>query len=572
MGDYGALAKSKKHDVIIIDDDEDDDDDVVQIDPKTKSPVKKARAKSPTPVKKVLTKISTPVHKARSKSPSPAVEKVRSKSPSPVEKVRSKSPSPVEKTRSKSPSPVKKARSKSPSPLKKARAKSPSPLKKVRSKISSPVHKAPTPVKRLLSKKIVIHLVDYSEKAIAVYGDTFYCKEELKKWNGKFNPNLSIAGKKQPGWIFSKSKRPQVEEIVERINTGSKSPKSPTPVKSKSPTPVKSARSKSPGKRARSKSSTPVKRARSKSPGKRAHSAINLTNCLAWLTNKNVDPVTKRKLVPSEQRYKDYEAMCIDNHLIDDESHKYFNDHKVTYEVYKHYSKKEGYCFFNEIYCKKLKPLYTENDFLVQLKNRWEVLDFPKYRATLTSCMTKGQLMAIPWIFKTLKSTHANMFVIDPRQKTIEHFEPHGAAFNHGRGNKHVWIGKAATFLASRLFPNFKYIPPIHQCPNFSTAKGRGFQSVLSELFPNSQLSGTCAVWSMWYGYMRLSNPAMTQKEVLEKAVQDISGPNNDYSGIYKFIKNITGAIVHLAHPTTVATVRERNKRKHRNKINPLKT
>ena len=532
MGDYGALAKSKKHDVIIIDDDE--DDDVVQIDPKTKSPVKKARSK-----------ISLPVHKARSKSPSP------------VKKVRSKSPSPVKKTRSKSPSPVKKVRSKSPSPVKKTRSKSPSP------------------VKRLLSKKIVIHLVDYSEKAIAVYGDTFYCKEELKKWNGKFNPNLSIAGKKQPGWIFSKSKRPQVEEIVERINTGSKSPKSPTP--------VKRARSKSPGKRARSKSPTPVKRARSKSPGKRArtksptpveraHSAINLTNCLAWLTNKNVDPVTKRKLVPSEQRYKDYEATCIDNRLIDDESHKYFNDHKLTYEVYKHYSKKEGYCFFNEIYCKKLKPLYTENDFLVQLKNRWDFLDFPKYRATLTSCMTKGQLMAIPWIFKTLKSTHANMFVIDPRQKTIEHFEPHGAAFNHGRGNKHVWIGKAATFLASRLFPNFKYIPPIHQCPNFSTAKGRGFQSVLSELFPNSQLSGTCAVWSMWYGYMRLSNPAMTQKEVLEKAVQDISGPNNDYSGIYKFIKNITGAIVHLANPTTVATVRERNKRKHRNKINPLKT
>lgn len=48
-------------------------------------------------------------------------------------------------------------------------------------------------------------MVEYSAKALAVFGDTKTIKDELKAMGGRFNARLTINGKKIAGWIFSKS-------------------------------------------------------------------------------------------------------------------------------------------------------------------------------------------------------------------------------------------------------------------------------------------------------------------------------------------------------------------------------
>ena len=48
-------------------------------------------------------------------------------------------------------------------------------------------------------------LVEYSAKAVAVFGDTKAIKDELKAMGGRFNSRLTFNGKKLAGWIFSKS-------------------------------------------------------------------------------------------------------------------------------------------------------------------------------------------------------------------------------------------------------------------------------------------------------------------------------------------------------------------------------
>ena len=53
-------------------------------------------------------------------------------------------------------------------------------------------------------------IVDYSEKAIAVVGDTKEIKDSLKQLGGKFNPRLSCGA----GWIFSAKKRADVEKFL----------------------------------------------------------------------------------------------------------------------------------------------------------------------------------------------------------------------------------------------------------------------------------------------------------------------------------------------------------------------
>lgn len=59
-----------------------------------------------------------------------------------------------------------------------------------------------------------LEMVDYSEKAIAVFGDTKAIKEQLKELGGRFNPSLNYNGEKRAGWIFSKKKADKVKELI----------------------------------------------------------------------------------------------------------------------------------------------------------------------------------------------------------------------------------------------------------------------------------------------------------------------------------------------------------------------
>lgn len=58
-------------------------------------------------------------------------------------------------------------------------------------------------------------LVEYSEKAIAVFGETKAIKDELKAMGGKFNSRLTFNGKKLAGWIFSKSQEQRLAYYFE---------------------------------------------------------------------------------------------------------------------------------------------------------------------------------------------------------------------------------------------------------------------------------------------------------------------------------------------------------------------
>ena len=59
-----------------------------------------------------------------------------------------------------------------------------------------------------------IEVVDYSEKAIAVFGETKAIKEQLKELGGRFNPSLNYNGEKRAGWIFSKKQADKVKELI----------------------------------------------------------------------------------------------------------------------------------------------------------------------------------------------------------------------------------------------------------------------------------------------------------------------------------------------------------------------
>lgn len=59
-----------------------------------------------------------------------------------------------------------------------------------------------------------IEVIDYSERAYAIFGNTFQIKDELKDIGASYNPRLNYKGGKKPGWIIGKRKKDKLEQIL----------------------------------------------------------------------------------------------------------------------------------------------------------------------------------------------------------------------------------------------------------------------------------------------------------------------------------------------------------------------
>lgn len=73
-----------------------------------------------------------------------------------------------------------------------------------------------------------INIIDYSEKAIAVIGDTKPIKDKLKAMGGSFNPRLTCGA----GWIFPKKK---LAEITAALSSEETTEQQPEPIKEDQP-------------------------------------------------------------------------------------------------------------------------------------------------------------------------------------------------------------------------------------------------------------------------------------------------------------------------------------------------
>ena len=59
--------------------------------------------------------------------------------------------------------------------------------------------------------------IQYTERCIAVIGDTKPLKEQLKQAGGKFNPYLKVNGSIVAGWVFSVNRKDQIVGIIEGV-------------------------------------------------------------------------------------------------------------------------------------------------------------------------------------------------------------------------------------------------------------------------------------------------------------------------------------------------------------------
>lgn len=71
------------------------------------------------------------------------------------------------------------------------------------------------PIKRERTPKLNnIRMVDYTERSIAVIGNTYEIKDKIMELGGKFNKFLNIDNNKVAGWIFPKTKEDAVANLL----------------------------------------------------------------------------------------------------------------------------------------------------------------------------------------------------------------------------------------------------------------------------------------------------------------------------------------------------------------------
>lgn len=69
---------------------------------------------------------------------------------------------------------------------------------------------------------------DYTQAAIALFGNTKPFLSEIKNIGGIFNARLKYNGSTAPGWIFPKTKLQGVRQLVNKINSGDIKPQEET--------------------------------------------------------------------------------------------------------------------------------------------------------------------------------------------------------------------------------------------------------------------------------------------------------------------------------------------------------
>ena len=138
-------------------------------------------------------------------------------------------------------------------------------------------------------------------------------------------------------------------------------------------------------------------------------------------------------------------------------------------------------------------------------------------------------------------SSHANCLIYDKSTNEFERFDPLTVNI-HQRYRVDDLDKELKEVIASKATDIFskppKYYEPLKYCP-----KSRVFQSMEVSEIPGVDLKGNCAVWNWWYINVRIANPSVTRKDIIDIASKKLE----KMGGLYKFIKSYQKYVVNSA-------------------------
>ena len=194
----------------------------------------------------------------------------------------------------------------------------------------------------------------------------------------------------------------------------------------------------------------------------------------------------------------------------------------------------------SEPYDQKIASLvwYESSKTLRPPKNFWQA--FKKCEKTSKRFIIFP--LTIEW--KKNQGSHANFMIYDKKLKTLERFEPYGdlPSPQLDKTLKDTFVKK--------IGPDFlkKYYPPPAFCPDESFQE---LQEKEQKIVSSDRLPGFCQAWSSWYADLRLSNPEIPPKELVDLAFKKIKKDKRSFTDFirsYADFQNEWNNIV-VGHP-----------------------
>ena len=158
------------------------------------------------------------------------------------------------------------------------------------------------------------------------------------------------------------------------------------------------------------------------------------------------------------------------------------------------------------------------NNSQKQSKLHWNLTPPINYLETTRKAMVNSNIRFIIFFITLNQDTHndyhSNCIIIDKTTRSIERFEPNTPTLWKDFNN-----GSELDEAVMNAFKEFKleYIPMMNTCPY-------GFQHLeaLEDSEEYVNFGGNCAIWTMWYMDLRLSNPLIPRQILVKKAWKEL--------------------------------------------------
>ena len=226
----------------------------------------------------------------------------------------------------------------------------------------------------------------------------------------------------------------------------------------------------------------------------------------------------------------------------------YFNDNALLEEIYKSINSTK-LCFLHRI------DLFSENLDISVIQHTGTKMETTTlfdpdkyYNEQINKC--ENDIFAIPIVFGFKIGNHANILIVKRlryydsdlvKSITVEHFEPHGKMFYGDEiESENQKITDNINQLVHQLFDRETHsiyiITPDILCPE-SLSFG-GLQGLVRD---SSEWNGTCAIFTMWYAFKRLTEPYKSYNIIYQEMI-DVFLKNDPI----KTIEAITHSFVNL--------------------------
>jgi ankyrin repeat protein len=197
-------------------------------------------------------------------------------------------------------------------------------------------------------------------------------------------------------------------------------------------------------------------------------------------------------------------------------------------------------------YYKQLGLDYSFKDDFINIEISWiyQKIIYPTNFDFLLSTKIKddNRYIVIPLGIVINNGSHANIILIDKKNKTIERFEPNGKNSPRGFYYNQNLLDNILKIKFNNIINDYIYLSP----NDFLDSIGYQLLEISEEEYKCKQIgdpNGFCAVWCVWWIEMRINNSNIKPNELFIESVKNIKYKNMSFK---ELIRNYSHKIVEL--------------------------